>query len=170
MFPAYARNMRQLILMRHAKTEQPAAGQSDFSRELTDRGRLDAPLVAEQLVAAGARPSLALISDAVRTRQTWELVRTSFPGCPHRSMSTLYLAEPEAIIREAIQCGEDAVIVIGHNPGIHELASVMAENETQAEHDLHDKFPTSAAAFFQRESATSAWTLRAFVRAKDLRD
>ncbi len=161
--------MRQLILMRHAKTEQPAAGQSDFSRELTERGRHDAPLVAEQLAASGARPTLALISDAVRTRQTWELVRDSFPACPHRSLSTLYLAEAEVIIREAMQCGEDAVIIIGHNPGLHELASVIAENDTQAGQELHQKFPTSAAAFFERDDPKRAWKLRSFIRPKDLR-
>lgn len=161
--------MRQLILMRHSKTEQPVAGQSDFSRELTERGRLDAPLVAEELASLGARPEIALISDAVRTRQTWDLVRESFPKTLHRSISTLYLAEPEVIIREAMQSGADAVMVVGHNPGLQEIALVMAGDERAADFELHDKFPTSAAAMFERESSSQAWTLRALVRAKALR-
>lgn len=161
--------MRQLILMRHAKTEPPAAGQSDFSRELTERGRLDASLVASELAEAGGMPTLALVSDAVRTRQTWEIVRESFPNCPHRSLSTLYLAQPETLIREAMQSGEDAVIVIAHNPGIHELAMVMAEPGTIASEKLQQKFPTSAAALFERDASTAPWKLCSFVKAKELR-
>ncbi len=162
--------MRQLILMRHAKTEQAAPGQSDFSRELTERGRMDAPLVAAQLSALGAEPELALVSDATRARQTWELVQPCFPACSHRLMSTLYLAEAETIIREALQSHKDRVLVIGHNPGLHELASVIADNDTPAELALHQKFPTSAAVVFERESPTTAWKLRTFVQAKELRD
>ncbi len=161
--------MRQLILMRHAKTEPAVVGQSDFSRELTDRGRLDAPLVAVQLAEAGATPALALISDAVRTRQTWDLVQPNFEACRVRFLSTLYLAEAEVIIREAMQSGEDHILIIGHNPGLHELACVMAQGESAAEQELREKFPTSAAAFFERATVSQAWQLRSYIRAKTLR-
>lgn len=162
--------MRQLILMRHAKTEQPAVGQSDQSRQLTERGRHDAPLVAARLARAGARPDIALVSDATRTRQTWELVREAFPDCPHRHTSTLYLAEPEAIIHEALAANQDHVLVIGHNPGIHELACVLADGDSPLEQELHEKLPTSGAAIFERENEKSAWQLREYIRARELRD
>lgn len=162
--------MRQLILMRHAKTEQPAIGQSDISRELTDRGRRDAPLVAQKLAQAGAQPTLALISDAMRTRQTWDLIKPFFPDCRAKIMSSLYLAEAETIIREALQSGEEHVLVLGHNPGMHELTCVIANGDSPAELELQEKLPTSGAVFLEREDANSAWLFRSFVRARDLRD
>lgn len=161
--------MRQLILMRHAKTEQASVGQSDQSRELTDRGRLDAPLVAARLAKSGARPDIALVSDATRTKQTWELVKQAFPDCPHRHTSTLYLAEPETIIHEALATNQDHVLVIGHNPGIHELACVLADGGGPLDLELQAKLPTSGAAIFEREDAKSAWRLREYVRARELR-
>ena len=162
--------MRHLILMRHAKTEQPAIGQSDISRELTERGRQDAPLVAKQLAKVGAQPTVALVSDAVRTRQTWDLIKPSFPDCQAKIMSSLYLAEAETIIREALQSDEEHVLVLGHNPGMHELACVIANGDTKPELELHEKLPTSGAVFFERENANSTWRLRSYIRARDLRE
>jgi phosphohistidine phosphatase len=58
--------------MRHSKAEQ--SGPSDFERELTDRGVLDATEAGQWLASRGIEPDQALVSSAVRTRQTWEAV------------------------------------------------------------------------------------------------
>ena len=56
--------MRRLILFRHAKAEPRAAGEDDFDRPLSPRGRADAVLVGRALADAGFAPDLALVSPA----------------------------------------------------------------------------------------------------------
>ena len=58
--------------MRHAKAEQ--VGPSDFERALSGRGVADAVAGGGWLAELGISPDLALVSAALRTRQTWEAV------------------------------------------------------------------------------------------------
>jgi phosphohistidine phosphatase len=137
--------MRQLILMRHAKAET-AAGAGDHARPLSPRGRAEAA-EAGRRVAARARPDFALVSDSLRTRQTLDGSSAAFDtGLPHRATGVLYAATADAILRE-VRATADAVaslLVIGHNPGIADLARRLAGRG--AAHDLARLarvFPTS---------------------------
>ena len=72
---------RRLIVMRHAKAEPFAP--SDHARPLTYRGIASARDVGDHLRDGGLAPDYAIVSSALRTRQTWEaLVETaSITGC-----------------------------------------------------------------------------------------
>ena len=145
--------MRRLILLRHAKAEPRAAGEDDFDRALAPRGREDAVIVAQALAADGLAPDLALVSPARRTTETWISAREAFPPIRTELAPDLYDAVPEAI-RAAIDAAADScdtMIVVGHNPGMHEVAVelLIDASASAAEIERVDaRFPTSTAAVY----------------------
>ena len=116
--------MRRLILFRHAKAEPRGPGQDDFDRPLARRGWEDAAIVGRALARDGFAPDMALVSSARRTNETWIGAQDCFPSAKTELAREIYDATPEAI-REAIDGAADrcdTLIVIGHNPGLHEVA------------------------------------------------
>ena len=162
--------MRQLILLRHAKAAVDSDTGEDFDRPLAARGREDAPVVAQALVDAGADPQVVLVSDAKRTRETWALVSTAFPKAEVRFLKSLYLSSSETLASEAEKAGAERVMIVAHNPGLHELASRWAHRNNPLETKLRAKFPTCAGAVFARKDADSSWKLQAFVTPKTISD
>ncbi len=69
--------MDRLILLRHGEAHGRSPTGADMDRELTDRGRAAAGEAGRVLAAAALRPDRALVSPAVRTRQTWAAARAS---------------------------------------------------------------------------------------------
>ncbi|MCM0020085.1 MAG: hypothetical protein NBV67_08835 [Tagaea sp.] len=92
-----------------------------------------------------------LCSAATRTRQTLELIQEGFHTRPEISIERrLYLAESEVL---ATRLGElDAraplpasVLLIGHNPGLEDLAlRLIPPAETATRARIEGKFPTCA--------------------------
>lgn len=119
---------RRLLLLRHAKAE-PAHGVADEQRPLTLEGRQRASAVGPALVEAGLVPEVVLCSPAVRTRQTWELVRAGLSAQPrveHRD--SLYGGSPGALLDEVRAVSDDVetVLVVGHEPIMSRTAAVLA--------------------------------------------
>jgi phosphohistidine phosphatase SixA len=73
-------------------------------------------------------------------------------------------------MHEAERAGFDRVMLVGHNPGMHDLASRLAHRNNALETKLRNKFPTSAAAVFARKNEDASWKLQAFVTPKDALD
>lgn len=139
--------MRQLILMRHAKAEAAASGGGgDHDRALSARGRAEAAEAGRRL-AALAQPALALISDSARTRQTFEALAPALDPAPSLIVTrALYGATAEAILGEIRGASDEAgvLLVLGHNPGIGDLARRIAgSGDTAAHRALAERFPTS---------------------------
>jgi phosphohistidine phosphatase len=162
--------MKQLILFRHAKAVPADEADDDFDRPLADRGREDTPRVAAALVEAGAAPDVVLVSDSRRTRETWEFAKPAFPKADVRFLKSLYHCPAETLMLEAERSGRERVMLIGHNPGMHDLASRLAHRNNALEIKLRNKFPTAAAAFFSRKDETTSWKLQAFITPKDATD
>jgi phosphohistidine phosphatase len=144
--------MRRLILLRHAKTERQAASGADFDRALTERGWSDGARTAQALAAAGLVADLALVSTAVRARQTFEAAQPFLPDVRLTLESNLYNAAPETLLNAARGADGDTVLVIAHNPGVHALAMELAERalcEPTIRRDLEAGFPTATAAAFE---------------------
>ena len=148
--------MRTLILMRHAKAARAHEAPRDEARGLTERGRRDAEAAGAALAEAGLAPALALISSALRTRET---AAHALKGLVfgHFAMETrfedaLYNAAPEGVW-DAFSASEAAcVIVIGHNPGLGELASHLirqAHDGSKLAREFAGNFPTAAFAAFE---------------------
>ena len=142
--------MDRLILLRHGKAEADAASGRDYDRPLTDRGRRDALAVAQALEQAGARPDLVLVSPAARAAQTWDAMSEVFAGAEVQQAPELYEISPDAILALARAEGDQArtVMVVGHNPGLGQLAAWLAQDAPPSEARLRvvEGFPTAAAA------------------------
>jgi len=162
--------MRQLILMRHAKAAANSDTGEDFDRALAARGLEDAPTIGEALAGAGADPEIVLVSAARRTRQTWGLIDSWFPGAEVRFLDKLYLADTDTLVRAAEETGLQRVMIVAHNPGLHELASRLAHRNNPLEAAVRAKFPTAAGAVFTRADESAAWRLQAYVTPKLISD
>jgi phosphohistidine phosphatase len=135
--------MDRLILLRHGKAETDAPTGQDFDRALTGRGRRDVALVARELAGAGQAPDLVLVSPAVRAKETWEQAAPFFPDAQMQWAPMLYHIDPQGILDLAMEQTPEAVMVVGHNPGLGELAAFLAR---EAGHGGMHGFPTAAAA------------------------
>ncbi len=163
--------MLQLILFRHGKAEPAQPGIEDHARALAPRGWDDAPRVMRTLLSRGMGPEIVLCSDARRCRETREALEDMLSGTPVSARPDLYLAESDAVLNIAKQEASincvSSVLVIGHNPGLHFLASQLAPIGDAAATSLRQKFPTGSAACFRRQSTDDPWELSAFVRPSD---
>jgi phosphohistidine phosphatase len=115
--------MKELILFRHAKAEATAPD-GDRGRELTESGRAAATAMGAKLAAEGVHPDLVLVSDATRTRQTWELAGAAFPSARLELRQDLYDASAEVVaaVVEAAAPHAEVVVIVGHNPGLQTYA------------------------------------------------
>jgi phosphohistidine phosphatase len=150
--------MHRLHLLRHAKSG-PDDSIDDHDRPLSRRGHEAARRVGQGLPAALGGLDLVLCSTSLRTRETAELVLAGFAAPPRILFEdALYLAGPAALIRRLRRLEEDsgAVLVIGHNPGLHDLAVSLAATDSPRYRALAEgKFPTTARASF---AVACAWT------------
>lgn len=140
--------MRHLILMRHAKTEKDSESGEDRDRRLDKRGRDDAAMIGTWLSENGALPDLALVSTAVRTRQTWDIMATHLPRCETNFLDELYLASALEIFRivRKTPAKVPTLLIIGHNPGLHEIAwTLIGKASARDRHALAENLPTAAA-------------------------
>ncbi|MEX0404760.1 histidine phosphatase family protein [Aquibium sp. LZ166] len=148
--------MRELLLLRHAKSAWGDPGLADFDRPLANRGKKAAPMVGRLLAERGWVPDLAIVSPAKRTRQTWEYVAGELAAIPPvRFAEELYEATAETILsvvrRAPAKTGR--LLVVAHNPGLEDLAALLAGpgNDPDALARMREKFPTGALARFAFE-------------------
>jgi phosphohistidine phosphatase len=168
--------LRTLYLLRHAKSSWADPTLPDHERPLAPRGRRDAKRIAEHLVEHAIEPELVLCSPAARTLETLDLLRPAVGAATVLLEDALYAAsDGDLLSRIRLVTDEVAsVMVIGHNPGLHELALTLASTGDDLGR-LEAKFPTAALATlalsrtWSRASPGEA-TLAAYVVPKQLRD
>ena len=145
--------MERLILMRHGKAERHAQTGGDFERALADSGRADAAVMGKLLAGLAYAPDLLLVSSARRTRETAEQIAPNFPKARIEHLRDLYHADPEEVVQAIEESADGAatVMVVGHNPGLHELALRMAlqgQASPIQTNKLRVRFPTSTVTVF----------------------
>jgi len=160
--------MKQLLLLRHAKSSWDDPGLADFDRPLSGRGLKTAPLIGRELARRDWLPDLALVSPALRTRDTWRLVAAELPArVPAEFVEALYEATAADILVELrkASAATNTVLVVGHNPGLEEFARRLAgsQSDRSALNRLAEKFPTAALARFV---VGTDWTDLAFGEAR----
>jgi len=97
------------------------------------------------------------VSTAVRAQETWRYVEASFDPPQQRwNDAALYLAEPEIIVETTRCFSTDVGIVVGHNPGLAELAASVTPGDEGVARHLAAKFPTST--FAVLDLADQPWT------------
>jgi phosphohistidine phosphatase len=164
--------MRRLMLLRHAKTETDAPSGRDQDRRLDERGHRDAAEIGAWIGRHPPFPDFVQVSPAARAKQTWELAweamkeRVRPPQVEF--LPELYGAAPAQMlemIRTASATDPKRLMVVGHNPGMHELALMLTGGgDAAARKALADNLPTSGLAVF--DFATEDWNDVAFRRGK----
>jgi phosphohistidine phosphatase len=167
--------MKQLYLLRHAKSSWKDRSLPDHDRPLAGRGRRAAKAIARHLREQGIEPELVLCSSARRARETLERIEPALGTGAARVEDDLYAASAGALLERlrSVPNTVESVMLIGHNPGLQELALDLARPAPTV-HELATKFPTAALATL--EFSASSWQeldrgtveLVALVRPRDL--
>ena len=141
--------MRRLMLLRHAKAV-PQGALADENRPLTERGRSDTAKIAEFAASRELVPGLALVSSAIRTRETWDLFAPHLPAQPAlRIEPRLYAAAAERILSLVRETPSDVatLLLVGHNPGLEDLARTLTgSGDTDALIRFGGTMPTASLA------------------------
>jgi phosphohistidine phosphatase len=138
----------RLVVLRHAKSDWPP-GVPDEERPLSPRGRRDAKAVGVWLAEHDVRPDAVLCSPANRTRETWARVSQALEssgGAPEATYDeSIYEASVKALQRvlRGAPAKARTVLLIGHNPGVHDLVVQLA-------HGRDEKAKALAAASFPK--------------------
>ena len=111
-----------LILMRHAEAISEF-GIDDHTRDLSGIGQRAALDLGRWFATQNFSPTLALVSDSNRTRQSFLGLKLL---CPVKYLPSLYLATATRLDSEIRKANTECLLVIAHNPGIAELAHTLA--------------------------------------------
>jgi phosphohistidine phosphatase len=126
--------MKTLLLVRHAKSNWDLATPSDFDRSLSERGKKDAPIMAQRLLERKINIDAMVSSPAKRAKKTAELFCSVYkkdkdqiifiPTLYHASLNTFF--EVVTQLNDSYNC----IAIFSHNPGITEFANQLVENIT----------------------------------------
>ncbi len=167
--------MKRLYLLRHAKSSWDDPALADYDRPLAPRGRHAARVMAEHLRRNGISPALVVCSPSRRTRQTLKRIASGLPeSADFQIKSELYAASAADLLEVLHEVPDEvgSVMLIGHNPGIQDLALSLARGGPEVA-PVRSKFPTAALATLElrgswRELAAGTAELISFVKPKDL--
>jgi phosphohistidine phosphatase len=141
--------MLRLFLVRHAKAEL-AVGRVDYQRKLTGRGRDDAKRVANALAARRMLPDVLIHSGAARAKETAEILAAAWRSKVElHHEAWLYDASLTTLLdhTRALSQEHERVALVGHNPGLGELAVALAGSGAEPDVGrLAAKYPTGAVA------------------------
>jgi phosphohistidine phosphatase len=147
--------MRQLLILRHAKSSWDDAALPDRDRPLNARGRRTAAIMRQAMHDLHLAPDVVLVSTARRTLETLEALEPWDDAPLVDPMDSLYLANAVQLMAALHEVAETvrSVLLIGHNPGLHDLAVGLAGPRAIAaggvtERRLAASFPTAALAEF----------------------
>jgi phosphohistidine phosphatase len=147
--------MRQLLLLRHAKSSRGDATLPDRDRPLSGRGRHAAATMRVAMRRLGLAPDLVLVSPSRRTLQTLEALEPWDDTPLTEHVAVLYLGNAGQLLALLRGVAETvrSVLLIGHNPGMHELALELTGEVAQAQPNettrrLMEKYPPGALAEF----------------------
>ncbi|MBL7943848.1 MAG: histidine phosphatase family protein [Flavobacteriales bacterium] len=126
--------MKTLLLVRHAKSSHDHPGLSDFDRPLNERGKRDAPLMADRTAALVTGVSLLVSSPALRALTTARAFHKAWGNAATLvENNRIYEADPDTLLSivQALDDRHDQVALFGHNPGFSQLASYLCSQQIE---------------------------------------
>ncbi len=121
--------MKRLYLIRHAKSSWSNLKISDFDRPLNQRGKKEAPLMAQRLAQRGVCPDALISSPAKRARKTAEIVARSvkYPVKRIHFIDLVYTSETSDLLRVLQKTDNliETAFLVGHNYAITDLAVML---------------------------------------------
>mgnify|MGYP003109747042 CR=1 FL=1 len=118
--------MKQLILLRHAKSSWDFPHLNDYERPLNDRGKRDAPKIAQWLSLQANNADLIITSGAERAKNT-AIAFQAVLNVPMKIDDNLYHASRSKLLNQIKQTNNDinCLILVSHNPGLNDLADYL---------------------------------------------
>lgn len=140
--------MKKLYLLRHAQSSHPR-GVDDKDRPLNERGKQECKAMNDYFRQNNINPDVVLSSDAMRTKSTAQEVCAGI-NTEIVFIKKLYLATAGEIIKEIAKLDEKvgAVMLVAHNPGIHEFALILSDDNNKKHFAGAAEYPTCALAEF----------------------
>jgi phosphohistidine phosphatase len=148
---------KRLYLLRHAKSSWDDPGVEDHDRPLNPRGRDAARRLATHFRISGIRPDLVLCSSAARAVETLAPISEAVGLHERTRIDTGIYGASAGQLLERLRELDDrvgSVLVIGHNPGLQELAIGLAADDRQTLLRLWGKFPTGTLVEVVSDGAT----------------
>ncbi len=124
--------MKNLLVMRHAKSDWTNSSISDFERPLNHRGIKSAPLMGNELLKKGLIPDLIISSPANRAKTTAEMAAKA---CNYNSEirfeQEFYFGSIEGIINIIKNSNNlyEKIMIVGHNPTSESLIYKLLKNQ-----------------------------------------
>ena len=151
--------MATLMLLRHAKSSRVQPNIPDIDRPLNNRGRGASQKMVQFMAEQGLTADLVLCSSARRARETLDQLSPVLIGEPILLFdSAFYRADACALLYglRAVTKDVERILLIGHNPGISDLASMLVNGGAkEGISSMTRKFPTAALAIF---SLSISWS------------
>jgi phosphohistidine phosphatase len=168
--------MKILTLLRHAKSSWDDPIKRDFDRPLNPRGRRAARTIGREMRSLGLGFDRVVASPARRVVETIEEVASSFGPLAPEHDGRVYLGQAAALV-ELVRETPDRVgrlLLVGHNPGLEELALFLAGDEGPLRAEVAVKYPTGTLAEIAlpvahwRDVGKGQGTIVRFIRPRDL--
>jgi len=150
--------IRELLILRHAKSAWDTDAATDFERPLAKRGRKASPRVGRFLFQQGLVPDFVVASPAMRARQTVIAVCGQLDISPDQINwdDRIYGGWTASLVGVLTDCSNDAkrVLIAGHNPGLEALLQYLCHHQVTIPPD-GKLLPTAAVAHLQIDSKWS---------------
>lgn len=144
--------MKTVILVRHAKSDWGNPSLSDYDRPLNDRGKRDAPVMAQRLVDRGVEIDCFISSPAKRASRTARVFAEAykFDKSDILYIEDLYGAGEETFLKVIADAKNkwDTIALFSHNPGLTDFANTLTPTRV-------DNIPTSGV--FAVKADCSKW-------------
>ena len=169
--------MKTLFLLRHAKSDWGDSSLKDFDRPLNERGWDAAKTMGQAMRERDLAPDFVLSSPSARTTETLARVEEGFGQTFETTQDRrIYLAETETLVElvRSAPSKSDRLMIVGHNPGMHELVLALAQGPAELRDEIAHKYPTAALAEISfdvddwPDVALGTGCLRNFLRPRDL--
>lgn len=160
--------MKNLLVLRHAKSSWAHPELADFDRPLNERGLQAAPFMGRVVAEAGLSPDVIISSPAIRAKTTAELVKKGGQLTAAISFDDrIYEASPQSLLQigSTIEPTVESAMFVGHNPGIEAFIKLLT--------GVYEPMPTAALAIIDleikewRDIAVRSGDLIRVIRPKD---
>lgn len=136
--------MKILTLLRHAKSGWDDPDTRDHDRPLNPRGRRAAQAVGREMKAQDLAFDLVLASPARRVQETLEEVAAACGPLRPRFDERLYLAAVPTLLGIVRETPDEVgrLLLLGHNPGLEEIALLLSRPGGPLRPEVEIKYPT----------------------------
>ena len=164
--------MKEIYVLRHAKSSWDNSNLSDFERPLANRGISDAKKMSKFLKEMDLKIDKDLCSNALRAKETFDLTADGFNFEIDRATYTdrLYFGDSTNIIEGLKELDESLknILIVGHNPTLHYLVELLTNKSIE-------RFTTCNLAIISHDGewislSSQQCRLRSLIKPKELRN